>query len=216
MTQPHGLRERKRRQTRSRIVDSATSLVEKHGFDNVTIEEICADAEISKRTFFNYMESKDEAVLGTLPVAFDEDRLAHFVDTPSENLVLSALGELATLMSELHEGDDDEFRARINQRRRNIIGAEPSLALISFTRYRELAAHLHDAISGHLEKHPGDRRLTGLSDDEEATALVSLIRESLFFSNARSVHSCPSTDDLLELWIDSARQLTTLSKGLHW
>lgn len=216
MTQSHGLRERKRQQTRSRIVDSATTLVEKHGFDNVTIEEICADAEISKRTFFNYMESKDEAVLGTLPVAFDEDRLAHFVDTPSNNLVHSALGELATLMSELHEGDDDDFRGRINQRRRNIIAKEPSLALISFTRYRELAAHLHDAISRHLEKHPGDRRLQGLSDDEEATALVSLIRESLFFSNARSTDSCPSTDDLLELWTDSALQLTTLSKGLHW
>ena len=55
-------RELKRRETRERIVDSATDLVEEHGFDNVTVEDICAKAGISRRTFFNYMDGKDEAL----------------------------------------------------------------------------------------------------------------------------------------------------------
>ena len=67
------LRERKRRATRRRIEDAATALVEKHGFDNVTVEDICRDAEISRRTFFNYFETKDDAVLGVQPWDLDHD-----------------------------------------------------------------------------------------------------------------------------------------------
>lgn len=216
MTQPNGLRERKRQQTRSRIIDSATLLVEKHGFDAVTIEEICADAEISKRTFFNYMESKDEAVLGTLPVAFDGEQLARFVDTPSDNLVLSALTELGALMAELRDDGDHEFRSKIQQRRMNITAAEPILALTNFTRYRELGAHMHDATVEHFQRHPEDRRIPELTSDEEANAIVAIVRESLFFSHTRSHHACLSPDNFVDMWTDSARQLSTLSKGLTW
>lgn len=216
MTQPQGLRERKRRETRSRIIDSATALVEQRGFDAVTVEEICADADISKRTFFNYMESKDEAVLGTLPVAFDGDRLAHFVETPSDNLVFSALSELAALVAAMDYNDDAEFQARIRARRMNITATEPSLALISFTRYRDLGNHLRDAMSLHFEAHPGDRRLPDISAEEESATIVAVIRETLFLASTRSPAACPSPEDLLDSWVDAAKQLTTLSKGFDW
>lgn len=216
MTQPPGLRERKRQQTRSRIIDAATGLVEKHGFDAVTIEEICAEAEISKRTFFNYMESKDEAVLGRLSVSFDGEQWARLVDTPSDNLVRSALRELADLMTEADGDADPEFRARIRKRRMNITAAEPVLALISLTRYRELDHNMRGAISEHFRAHPGDRRAPGLTADEEASAIVAIVRESLYLSNARSTPDRPSPEDLLESWLDAATELTQLSKGLHW
>jgi len=42
-------------------------LVEAHGIDNTTVEDICQAADISRRTFFNYMDSKGHAILGAFP-----------------------------------------------------------------------------------------------------------------------------------------------------
>jgi AcrR family transcriptional regulator len=59
-----GLRERKKQQTRSAIHRSALALVTDRGLAGVTVEQICGDAGVSPRTFFNYFPSKAEAALG--------------------------------------------------------------------------------------------------------------------------------------------------------
>lgn len=57
-----GLRERRRRQTSADIRDAAVRLARERGFDKVTIEEICVEAGISTRTFFNYFPNKESAI----------------------------------------------------------------------------------------------------------------------------------------------------------
>jgi AcrR family transcriptional regulator len=57
-----GLRERRRRQTSADIRDAAVRLSLERGFDKVTIEEICVEAGISTRTFFNYFPNKESAM----------------------------------------------------------------------------------------------------------------------------------------------------------
>ncbi len=59
-----GLRERKKLQTRAAIHSAALDLVTAHGLAGVTVEEICAAAGVSTRTFFNYFPSKGDAALG--------------------------------------------------------------------------------------------------------------------------------------------------------
>ena len=62
MSNQMGLRERRRRQTSADIRDAAVRLAQERGFDKVTIEEICAEAGISTRTFFNYFPNKESAI----------------------------------------------------------------------------------------------------------------------------------------------------------
>ena len=59
-----GLRERKRAATRTAITAVARSLTAEHGLNGFTVEEVCEAAGISRRTFFNYFQSKEDAIIG--------------------------------------------------------------------------------------------------------------------------------------------------------
>src|ERR1700760_159792 len=62
MGNPMGLRERRRRRASADIRDAAVRLTLARGFDKVTIDEICVEAGISTRTFFNYFPNKESAI----------------------------------------------------------------------------------------------------------------------------------------------------------
>jgi AcrR family transcriptional regulator len=49
---------------------SARRLTAEHGLGGFTIDELCAEVGVSRRTFFNYFASKENAVLG-LPARLD-------------------------------------------------------------------------------------------------------------------------------------------------
>jgi len=58
-----GVRERKRRETRYRIAETALRLFLAHGFEGTTLDVIAAESGISRRTFFSYFKSKDDILL---------------------------------------------------------------------------------------------------------------------------------------------------------
>ncbi|MGA7052112.1 MAG: TetR family transcriptional regulator [Mycobacterium sp.] len=74
-----GLRERRHRQTSADIRDAAVRLAQQRGWYKVTIEEICAEAGISTRTFFNYFPNKESAIAygpSDIPAKLVEDFVA--------------------------------------------------------------------------------------------------------------------------------------------
>ncbi|MGC9668744.1 TetR/AcrR family transcriptional regulator [Planosporangium sp. 12N6] len=63
MIEPTGLRARKKARTRDLIADTAISLFLAHGFDQVSVNDIAAAAEVSKPTLFRYFATKEDLVL---------------------------------------------------------------------------------------------------------------------------------------------------------
>src|SRR5215470_2798366 len=58
-----GLRARKKAQTRDAIADAAISLFLAHGFDEVSVADVAAAAEVSKPTLFRYFPTKEDLVV---------------------------------------------------------------------------------------------------------------------------------------------------------
>jgi AcrR family transcriptional regulator len=96
------LRERKKRLTRKAIFDAAQRLFSERGFENVTVAEIADAANVSVKTLFTYVRSKEELVFSDEPNVLDavvsavRDR--KIAQTP---LVAAASALLAAV------GDDD-------------------------------------------------------------------------------------------------------------
>jgi AcrR family transcriptional regulator len=71
---PTTLRERKKAETRANVLRVAHQLFHAKGFDATTLEEICAESVISKRTFFRYFKDKEALVFPNR-----DERLDNFV-----------------------------------------------------------------------------------------------------------------------------------------
>lgn len=76
-----GLRERKRRETLQRISEVGLNLFLAKGYHATTLDEIAAEAGISRRTFFYYFKSKDDILLGYI---------AEFVEALKTEIINSA------------------------------------------------------------------------------------------------------------------------------
>ena len=75
-SKPEGLRERKRRETLQRIADVGLKLFLSKGFEATTVDEIAAAADISRRTFFYYFDSKDDILLSRVTAYAEAVRIA--------------------------------------------------------------------------------------------------------------------------------------------
>ena len=77
MTEPVGLRERKKARLRETIAGTAIRLFLESGFDQVSITDIAREADVARRTLFHYFPTKEDLVLQRF--ADHEDEAARIV-----------------------------------------------------------------------------------------------------------------------------------------
>ncbi|MDT5149452.1 MAG: hypothetical protein QOI01_1185 [Mycobacterium sp.] len=85
-----GLRERKKLRTRAVLIDAAMELCLRQGYEQTTVEQIAASADVSPRTFSRYFPTKD-AVFLTLIEDYAQEVAIELEKVPSEVGPLEAI-----------------------------------------------------------------------------------------------------------------------------
>lgn len=171
-TAPLGLRERKRAQTRQRLEAAAVGLALADGLDNVTIDAISERADVSPRTFFNYFDSKDDAILGGRPPDITDELLtAHRIRYAGSELIESLVGLLIAVIGPSIA--DPAFR----ESRMQVVRQNPRLLDALMTRMAGITEQLTAAVRQLAEQHgPVDRRVSDALAETLLTACAGGIR----------------------------------------
>jgi AcrR family transcriptional regulator len=107
--QSGGLRERKKQKTRESIQRTALRLFEKQGYEETTIEQIAAAAEISPSTFFNYFPTKEDVVLYD---AYDPVAIQLFLQRPKDEPLNVGLRQVLEGLAASFQRDEQMILAR--------------------------------------------------------------------------------------------------------
>lgn len=159
------------------IENAATTLVLEHGYDEVTVDQICAAADISKRTFFNYVPSKEAAVIGVTPEdVVEADRIA-FLEEADPDVPRAVLRLFLAAFTATRTADDAQA-ITLAQRHRDIYRQNPDLRAARGTASSRFQMRLVDIVTEHFARHPSLRRLTSVPVDAEARACVALVSAS--------------------------------------
>ena len=148
-----GLRERHRRRTAADLERVALTLFIERGFDAVTVDDIAAATDVSRRTFFRYFASKEDVLLADHPRRLAELRAA-LEARPSDEPALSALRCAILSMT----GSYEQERERL-LRRFTVMSQTPSLQARSLLRQRAWEEAVTEMVAARLGFEPaGDMR----------------------------------------------------------
>jgi AcrR family transcriptional regulator len=180
------LRERKKRATRQRISDIATSLFVARGFDAVTVAEVARAAEVSTMTVFNYFPRKEDLFLDRIPEAVDLFTGAVRRRGPGET-PLTALRALALeLLDERHPlaGIADRFAHFWR-----IVIDSPALRARAREGVEELEQALAETLAETAPEYP---------DPHLASALTVAAYRSVYVTSARRLLAGERAEELAE------------------
>ncbi|HEY9524715.1 MAG TPA: TetR/AcrR family transcriptional regulator [Thermopolyspora sp.] len=204
MSSGQTLRDRKRQRTRQALIDAATDLFERFGYDATTVADIAAAADIGTRTFFSYFASKEEVLFpevdARVRAALDAIANRRPDDRPAD-LLLNALRDVGPA----------DMVGRLAALRLRLTAAVPAVrgrALqIQLDAQREIARHLRAAFPDELDEVDAAAlvgafmgAVTGalqvlLADPDAIPADPEILRERL----------CRATDAALHPWLRDQR-----------
>ncbi|MEU7648738.1 TetR/AcrR family transcriptional regulator [Streptomyces huasconensis] len=206
-SEPLGLRTRKKQQRHQAISETAIALFLEKGFDQVSVAEVAAAAEVSKPTLFRYFASKEDLVL---------HRFADHEDEPAR--VVAARPAKRPALDALHRHFLDGL-----ERRDPVTGLCDAPAVLAFHRLLygtpSLVARLHgyqhrseQALAEALTTAHGGRPL----ESRLAAAQIVAVQRVLAEENWRRITGGESAD---EAWPDAVasanRAFAQLRSGLQ-
>ena len=206
-----GLRARKREATRSAITAAARVSTARNGLNGFTVEQLCEEVGISRRTFFNYFPSKEDAIVGHLLDEFPPEDMAAFLagGAPDSGAERGPQGLTTTLLQDLFEltcamAEEMNF---IREHIQDLIAAmkvEPQL-MLKVLGSAETREHEFAAIIAERENLPPEDPIAIMA----AAIFGALSRRSSqsFFSE----HNTRSYREILGANVSSAQQFFAFS-----
>src|SRR5436305_3752587 len=143
-----GLRERRKKLTAAELEAAALRLFGERGFDAVTVDDIAAEADVSRRTFFRYFASKEDVLLADHFVQLARLREAMTARPPDEP-VLTALRNALLSMS-----SDFEDRKEMVILRGRIMRQTPSLQARSLVHQKTWEDAMQEMVAARLHVDP--------------------------------------------------------------
>lgn len=147
---PAGRRERKRLATRRLLADTALELFDRHGFDDVTVNDIAAACDVDPSTFFRHIGTKD-AVLFTDVVEFADRIGPALAARPVDEPVLDAV-----VHTMLDIGQDRTLRPELEMLRTRLRDSSPALRTQDLVHREHLVEQLSAAIGARVDAGPDD------------------------------------------------------------
>lgn len=195
-----GRRERKRLETRARLVHSALELFTEHGFDAVTVTDIAERADVDPSTFFRHFGSKDAVLFADYDVYLGQVKAAMQRRPPGEPTVVAIRETMKELVNDLLVDTGDEpLRLRLAE-------GSPSLQAQTLVMKDRFINELAEAMADHLGV---DR-----SDDPTPVLLATLWVESANWYRARAVASGEVVHSATEAVIEVDQVLRTVLPAL--
>lgn len=145
-----GRREQKREETRRRLTRAAQRLFAEQGFDRTSVDEIAAEAGVSRRTFFHYFDSKEDVILSR--GAEFERALLDAIRTAPPEMPILRVAEQAVIAA-LALFDAEEARL-IEQLKRDA----PALGARDHGKYERLERAIAGALAERSGTAPDDLR----------------------------------------------------------
>ncbi|GAA5120228.1 TetR family transcriptional regulator [Haloechinothrix salitolerans] len=142
------LRARRRQRMADEIELAALRLFAEHGVDAVTVDDIAASADISRRTFFRYFASKDDLLHGN-PERQREVALEAVASAPQETTPHALVRRVLLALTA-----DIEQRREALLLRRRIAEHAPNAMAQGQHRYSSLVDALIDAVATRTHTDP--------------------------------------------------------------
>lgn len=140
-----GVRARARQAMRAEVAVVVQDLVLERGYEETTVDDICAAAEISRSTFFRYFPTKEDALFGETAGAGEHLRDALVARPPGE-APWAAMRRALDVLIEQYEGHDERTR-----RLARLIVSTPALA----ARHREKNARWQELLRPEIARRLG-------------------------------------------------------------
>lgn len=163
------LRTRKKDATRRALVQAAQQRFREQGFDATTIDELCTDAGVSRRTFFRYFPDKE-----ALAFPHRSERLRRFValleDAPARANPIDTLRAIAHVFAQEYSANHAQLVAQ-----QRLIDRTPALV----AREHEIDRDWERAMERAFARRLGNGADASLRARMMAGAAIGVIRATL-------------------------------------